>query len=132
MVASRRAKADSAIILEGISVLELLLEKDPAALDALDNYIESFTGWHAGWKSRVSEHPSDKELKAVGAEVAKQHSEVLRLAGELKESISAPKRITYEYSRSAPHSNRSSCSASILGLCVSTPYRVRLHIPRRW
>jgi|688.fasta_scaffold1022685_2 hypothetical protein len=92
MVASRRAKADSAIILEGISVLELLLEKDPAALDALDNYIESFTGWHAGWKSRVSEHPSDKELKAVGAEVAKQHSEVLRLAGELKESISASLR----------------------------------------
>ena len=92
MVASRRAKPDSAIIQQGASVLELLTDKDPAALDAIDSYIESFTQWHAGWKARLSEHPADKELKAVGAEVAKQHSEVLRLAGELKESIAASLR----------------------------------------
>jgi hypothetical protein len=92
MVATRRAKVDSAIIQQGGEVLALLEEKDPTALDALDLYIESFGKWHGDWKARLLESSNDRDLKAVGAEVAKQHSEVLRLAGELKESIAVSLR----------------------------------------
>ena len=61
MAVFRRTKSDLSLIKEGKAVLELLVEKDPSALDALEAYIASFSDWQATWKERVAAAPEPKK-----------------------------------------------------------------------
>ena len=87
MAPTRRSKTDSSIIRQGEELVALLSDNDSASLEKLDAFIEAFSVWEKDWASRVASTPKDKELAAIGREVAVLHGEVLRLAGLMKESI---------------------------------------------